>query len=76
MPQMTTYTVRYKQYVSADEIVQDECIMDSPCEAYNLIERLLMHPTLHSYKIIKEELLSLDELRDDMTTAVEIIKKG
>lgn len=76
MPQMTTYTVRYKQYVSADETVQEECIMDSPCEAYSLIERLLMHPTLHSYKIIKEELLSLDELQDDMKTAVEIIKKG
>ena len=75
MSKMTVYTVRYKQLVDKDQTAVDEVLVDSPCEAHNFIMKLLQSPHLLSYKIIKEEELSLKELETEITDALEIIKK-
>ena len=75
MPQLTTYTVRFVQTTRGGDTVNDEYLFDSPCEAYSVIQNLLERPYLRSYKIIKEEVISLDELKNEMRESLEIIKK-
>ena len=80
MPQLTTYTVRFVQTTRGGDTVHDEYLFDSPCEAYSVIQNLLERPylrsyNLRSYKIIKEEVISLDELKNEMRESLEIIKK-
>lgn len=75
MPQLTTYTVRFVQTTRGGDTVHDEYLFDSPCEAYSVIQNLLERPYLRSYKIIKEEVISLDELKNEMRESLEIIKK-
>lgn len=75
MPQLTTYTVRFVQTTRGGSTVDDEYLFDSPCEAYSVIQNLLERPYLRSYKIIKEEVISLDELKNEMRESLEIIKK-
>lgn len=75
MPQLTTYTVRFVQTTRGGSTVHDEYLFDSPCEAYSVIQNLLERPYLRSYKIIKEEVISLDELKNEMRESLEIIKK-
>ena len=74
MPQLTTYTVRFVQTTRGGSTVHDEYRFDSPCEAYSVIRNLLERPYLR-YKIIKEEVISLDELKNEMRESLEIIKK-
>lgn len=74
MPQLTTYTVRFVQTTRGGSTVHDEYLFDSPCEAYSVIQNLLERPYLR-YKIIKEEVISLDELKNEMRESLEIIKK-
>ena len=76
MPQLTTYTVRFVQTTRGGGTVHDEYLFDSPCEAYSVIQNLLERPYLRSYKIIKEEVISLDELKNEMRESLEIIKKS
>lgn len=76
MPQLTTYTVRFTQTTRSGDAVRDEYLFDSPCEAYAVIQNLLERPTLRSYRIVKEELISLDELKNEMRESLEIIKKS
>ncbi len=76
MPQLTTYTVRFKQTIRGGETVQDEYLFESPCEAYAVIQNLLERPSVHSYKILKEESISLEELKNEMRESLEIIKKS
>jgi len=76
MPQLTTYTVRFKQTLRGGETVHDEYLFDSPCEAYSVIQNLLKRPSVHSYKILKEESISLEELKNEMRESLEIIKKS
>ena len=76
MPWLTTYTVRFKQTTRSGDIVQDEYLFDSPCEAYAVILNLLERPAVHSYKIIKEESISLEELKNEMRESLEIVKKS
>lgn len=76
MPQLTTYTVRFVQTTRGGDTVHDEYLFDSPCEAYSVIQNLLERPYLRSYKIIKEEVISLDELKNEMRESLEIIKKS
>ena len=76
MPQLTTYTVRFVQTTRGGSTVHDEYLFDSPCEAYSVIQNLLERPYLRSYKIIKEEVISLDELKNEMRESLEIIKKS
>lgn len=75
MPQLTTYTVRFVQTTRGGSTVDDEYLFDSPCEAYSVIQNLLERPYLRSYKIIKEEVIGLDELKNEMRESLEIIKK-
>lgn len=75
MAQMTTYTVRYKHLVNVDKVQYDEILHNSPCEAYSTVQNLLESPYLLSYKILKEEILSLDELKSEMRESLEIVKK-
>lgn len=75
MPQLTTYTVRFVETTRGGSTVHDEYLFDSPCEAYSVIQNLLKRPYLRSYKIIKEEVISLDELKNEMRESLEIIKK-
>lgn len=75
MPQLTTYTVRFVQTTRGGSTVHDEYLFDSPCEAYSVIQNLLERPYLRSYKIIKEEVIGLDELKNEMRESLEIIKK-
>lgn len=75
MPQLTTYTVRFVETTRGGSTVHDEYLFVSPCEAYSVIQNLLERPYLQSYKIIKEEVISLDELKNEMRESLEIIKK-
>ena len=75
MPQLTTYTVRFVQTTRGGDTVHGEYLFDSPCEAYSVIQNLLERPYLRSYKIIKEEVIRLDELKNEMRESLEIIKK-
>lgn len=76
MPQLTTYTVRFVHTTRGGDTVHDEYLFDSPCEAYSVIQNLLERPYLRSYKIIKEEVISLGELKNEMRESLEIIKKS
>lgn len=76
MAQMTTYTVRHKRYVDKDKIVQDEVIYDSPYDALAYVNEILKSPFMHSYRIIKEESLSKQELEEEVRDILELVKKS